>query len=172
MRARLAAAVVAMLGVGLWHTAIRSQVPTFDVVVRNGRVVDGTGNPWFVADVGIKGDTIVAIAPGLVAGGARVVDASGLVVSPGFIDVHSHSEEGREGQDMVGNPAAENNIRQGVTTVFASPDGGGSIRVAEFLGKVGAARPATLVRSSDTVRCVAPSSGKPTGPRRPKSSPG
>ncbi|MFN7984235.1 MAG: D-aminoacylase [Vicinamibacterales bacterium] len=145
MRARLAAAVVAMLGVGLWHTAIRSQVPTFDVVVRNGRVVDGTGNPWFVADVGIKGDTIVAIAPGLVAGGARVVDASGLVVSPGFIDVHSHSEEGREGQDMVGNPAAENNIRQGVTTVFASPDGGGSIRVAEFLGKVGAARPAINV---------------------------
>ena len=46
------------------------------------RVVDGTGNPWFVADVGIKGDTIVAIAPGLNAGGARV-DASGLVVSPG-----------------------------------------------------------------------------------------
>ncbi|MEQ1730270.1 MAG: hypothetical protein ABL982_18035 [Vicinamibacterales bacterium] len=65
----------------------------------------------------------------------------GRVVSPGFIDVHSHSEEGREGQDAIGNPAAEINIRQGVTTLFASPDSGGSVRVGECLAMVAAARP-------------------------------
>jgi len=145
MRAYLATGVLIVLGAAFWSTTTRTQTPAFDLVIRNGRVVDGAGNPWFVADVGVKGDTITALAPGLDAAGARVIDATGLIVSPGFIDVHSHSEEGREGQDMIGNPAAENNVRQGVTTVFASPDGGGSIRVADYLGKVSAAKPAINV---------------------------
>jgi N-acyl-D-amino-acid deacylase len=122
-----------------------SQAPTFDLVVRGGRVVDGTDSPWFVADVGIKGDTVVAVAPRLEAGNARVIEAQGLVVSPGFIDVHSHAEARADGQDIIGNPAAENNVRQGVTTVFASPDGGGSVRVAEYLEHVAAAKPAINV---------------------------
>ena len=87
------------VGLGLLQTAY-SQTPGFDLVIRGGRVVDGTGSPWFLADVGIKGDTIVAVAPRLDAGGARVIDAQGLVVSPGFIDVHSHVEAGDEGQDI------------------------------------------------------------------------
>ena len=124
---------------------IRSQTPAFDLVVRGGRVVDGTGSPWFVADVGIKGDAIVAVGPRLDATGARVVDAQGMVVAPGFVDVHSHVEAGDGGQDMIGNPAAENNLRQGVTTVIGSPDGGGSVRVADYLAKVEAARPAINV---------------------------
>jgi N-acyl-D-amino-acid deacylase len=128
-----------------WQAHIRSQGAGFDIVVRGGRVVDGTGNPWFVADVGIKGDSILAIAPRLDVGSARIVDASGLVVSPGFIDVHSHSEFSDDGQDMIGNPAAENNVRQGVTTVIASPDGGGSVQVAGYLEKVSAAKPAINV---------------------------
>jgi adenine deaminase len=107
--------------VGWWQSHPFTQAPAFDVVIRGGHVVDGTGNPWFAADVGIRGDTISSIDTRLDAAGARVVDGSGQVVAPGFIDVHSHSEQGREGQDMVGNPAAENNVRQGVTTVFASP---------------------------------------------------
>ena len=123
----VAAAVILTLPVG---TLSQAQAPAFDLVVRGGRVVDGTGSPWFVADVGIKGDTIVAVAPRLEAGNAQVIEAQGLVVSPGFIDVHSHSEARADGQDIIGNPGAENNVRQGVTTVFASPDGGGSVRVA------------------------------------------
>ena len=98
-----------------------------------------------MADVGIKGDAIVAVGPRLDAAGARVVDAQGMVVAPGFVDVHSHVEAGDGGQDMIGNPAAENNLRQGVTTVIGSPDGGGSVRVADYLAKVEAARPAINV---------------------------
>jgi dihydroorotase/N-acyl-D-amino-acid deacylase len=129
----------------VWEVRTPSQAPAFDVVVRGGRIVDGTGNPWFVADVGIRGDTIAAVAPGLDAGGARVVEARALVVSPGFIDVHSHAEARDDGQDIIGNPAAENDVRQGVTTIIASPDGGGSVQVAAYLEKAAAARPAINV---------------------------
>ena len=141
----VAVGVLALAALLVWQVGTTSQSPTFDLVIRGGRVVDGAGNPWFAADIGIKGDSITAVAPHLDTTGARTIDAAGLVVSPGFIDVHSHSEEGREDQDMVGNPSAENNVRQGVTTVIASPDGGGSVRTAEYLSRVTAAKPAINV---------------------------
>ena len=122
-----------------------SQAAAFDVVIRGGRVVDGTSNPWFVADVGIKGDAIAAVGLGLDTTGARVIDANGLAVAPGFIDVHSHSESSSGG--IIGVPMAENNVRQGVTTVFANPDGGGAVPITDFLTKVAAARPAINVGS-------------------------
>jgi dihydroorotase/N-acyl-D-amino-acid deacylase len=134
------------VGLGLLQTAY-SQAPALDLVIRSGRIVDGTGSPWYLADVGVKGDTIVAVRPRLDAGSARVIDARGLVVSPGFIDVHSHVEAGEEGQDMIGNPAAENNLRQGVTTVIGAPDGGGSVQVGAYLAKVTAAKPSINVGS-------------------------
>ena len=108
-------------------------------------MVDGTGSPWFIADVGIKGDTITAVAPRLDAGGATIIDAQGLVVSPGFVDVHSHVEPYDGGQDIIGNPAAENDVRQGVTTVIGAPDGGGSVQVGAYLEKALAAKPAINV---------------------------
>ncbi len=143
MRLRAIAAVA--LTLAAWQVFPQTQAPRFDLVIRGGRVVDGTGSPWFVADVGVRGDTIAAVDRGLDATGARVVDAAGLVVSPGFIDIHSHSEARTDGQDAIGNPAAENNVRQGVTTVIAAPDGGGSIQVADYLAKVAAAKPAINV---------------------------
>jgi N-acyl-D-amino-acid deacylase len=132
-----------------WQMRTRpaAQSSPYDIVIRGGRVVDGTGNPWYRADVGIKGDTIVAVDAQLDPAGAQVIDAAGLVVAPGFVDVHSHSEVHEDGQDIIGNPGAENDVRQGVTTVFASPDGGGSVRVGEYLDKVAAAKPAINVGS-------------------------
>src|SRR5262245_21579968 len=65
--------------------------PEYDLVLRNGRIVDGTGNPWFRGDVAVRGDRIVAV--GRVSGaGRREIDAKGLVIAPGFVDMHSHSD--------------------------------------------------------------------------------
>lgn len=147
---------LALSAVLVWEARSHSQAPVFDLVIRGGRVVDGTGNPWFLADVGIKGDSIAAVAPRLDATGARIIEARGLVVSPGFIDVHAHADAGNtavpagtvdplvrdDKQDLIGNPAAENDVRQGVTTVMAGPDGFGTTQVGAYLAKVEAARPA------------------------------
>jgi N-acyl-D-aspartate/D-glutamate deacylase len=84
--------------------------PVYDLVIRNGKVVDGTGNPWFFGDVAVRGDRIVAV--GRLAGtGKREIDARGLVVAPGFIDMHSHSD-----YVLPEDGDAQSKIRQGVTT--------------------------------------------------------
>ena len=82
-----------------------------EVLIANGRIVDGTGNPWFRADVGIEHGEITAIGDLQGARATRIVDAKGLVVAPGFIDIHSHSET-----NLIVNGNAESKIRQGVTT--------------------------------------------------------
>jgi N-acyl-D-amino-acid deacylase len=83
----------------------------FDVLIRDGWVADGTGNPTFPADVAIKGDRIVEIGHLKEAEAEHIIDAAGKVVSPGFIDVHSHSD-----WTILLNPTAESTIRQGVTS--------------------------------------------------------
>ena len=69
-----------------------AQQTEFDIVIRGGRIVDGSGNPWFLADIGVRDGRIAAIARKLPPGGGRIVDATGKVVAPGFIDVHTHSK--------------------------------------------------------------------------------
>src|SRR5512144_1472629 len=83
----------------------------WSLLIRNGTVVDGSGAPARAADVAVEGDRIVAVEPGLRGEAARVVDARALMVAPGFIDAHSHS-------DLVYDkcPSAESKVRQGVTT--------------------------------------------------------
>ena len=82
----------------------------FDVLIKNGRVVDGTGNPWFSADIGICGDRIVAVGH-LSAQAELVVDADGQIVAPGFIDIHTHSDTA-----LLVDGSAQSHTRQGVTT--------------------------------------------------------
>jgi N-acyl-D-amino-acid deacylase len=83
----------------------------FDVVIKNGCLIDGTGNPWFKADIGIKSGKALEIGYLSSEDANRIINAKGLVVCPGFIDIHSHSE-----YSLLANSKGESKIRQGVTT--------------------------------------------------------
>ncbi|MEY3577876.1 MAG: hypothetical protein RL394_1461, partial [Bacteroidota bacterium] len=106
---------------------------TPDLIITNGRIVDGTGNSWFRADVGVKGNRIIAIKKGLVAQypNAKTIDAKNMVVSPGFIDVHAHIEGG-----VFERPTADNYIYDGVTSVVTGNCGGAADDIAVFLKKI------------------------------------
>jgi N-acyl-D-amino-acid deacylase len=132
MRACLAVATVSIL-IALAVSAPRAQQPTYDLLLRNGRIVDGTANPWYRGDVAIRGDTIVRIAPRIDAAAARTIDVRDQVVAPGFIDIHSHARRG-----IFDVPTADNYVRQGVTTLIEGPDGSSPILLKPFLEKVAA----------------------------------
>ncbi len=84
---------------------------TYDIVIRGGKIVDGTGNPWYYGDVALRGDRIIAIGQVPAGSGRREIDARGLVVAPGFIDMHSHSD-----YVLLEDGRAQSKVRQGVTT--------------------------------------------------------
>ena len=111
----LAAAAVAA-------TAPAAHAQDYDVIVRNGRILDGSGNPWFRADVAIDGDRIVRIGNLDGATAARVVDASGLYVAPGFIDLHSHADRAMTSEHAEARRAKSLNS-QGLATVIGGADG-------------------------------------------------
>ncbi|HLR95213.1 MAG TPA: amidohydrolase family protein, partial [Jiangellaceae bacterium] len=98
----------------------------FDVLVRNGTVVDGSGGDGFPADVAVRGDRIVQVGDLEDATAEQVIDASGLVVAPGFIDIHTHASTAALRE-------AQSSLTQGVTTELLNTDGGGSLNVAQRL---------------------------------------
>ncbi len=108
-----------------------SLLGNYDIVLRGGRVIDGSGNPWFAADIAIRDGVIAEIAPQIEGKGAREIDARGLVVAPGFIDLHTHARGG-----IFEDPSAEYYIREGVTTIFEGPDGSSPLPIGEFLDRV------------------------------------
>ncbi len=85
---------------------------SYDLLIRNGCVVDGTGNPWFIADLGIKKGKIVKIGKVAEKTAAKTIDATGLIVAPGFIDVHSHDDIA-----FFIDPLNKQKLQQGITTV-------------------------------------------------------
>jgi N-acyl-D-amino-acid deacylase len=102
-----------------------------DILIQNGKVVDGTGNSWFIADVAIQGGKILSIG-NLQNYDARVrIDATGQIVAPGFIDVHAHIEGGERT-----NPTADNFIYDGVTTVVTGNCGGSSPDMAAYFKRL------------------------------------
>src|SRR6476469_987302 len=80
----------------------------YDLLIRGGHIVDGTGNPWFAGDVGIRGDRVAAVGSLGDAKAVREIDARGLVVAPGFIDMHTHSD-----QALLDDGNAESKVREG-----------------------------------------------------------
>jgi len=96
----------------------------FDVLIRNGRVMDGSGNPWLRMDIGIRGDRIAALGRLSDSAAATVIDAGDRLVTPGFIDVHSHAAGGLTRAELR---QARPLLAQGVTTVVVNPDGGGPV---------------------------------------------
>ena len=99
----------------------------YDVIIRGGRVLDGSGTPWFRADVGLRGDRIAAVGDLADARATTVIDAGGFYVAPGFIDAHSHAGGGLATAELS---HARPLLAQGLTTVFVNPDGGGPVDMA------------------------------------------
>jgi N-acyl-D-amino-acid deacylase len=123
--------------------------PQYDLLIRGGTVIDGSGSPAFRADVAVRDGKIAKIGDLSRAEAARVIDATGLVVAPGFIDVHTHADE------LAEKPRAENYLRMGVTTVVAGNCGSSALRIGEALSAIRQAGPsinyATLI-GHNTVR--------------------
>jgi N-acyl-D-aspartate/D-glutamate deacylase len=101
----------AIVGMGPTAKSAFAREDPYDFIIRNGKIVDGTGNPWVRADLAVRDGKIVAIARVLSHPANRVIDAAGLVVAPGFIDMHSHSDF-----LLLEDGNAQSKIRQGVTT--------------------------------------------------------
>ena len=85
----------------------------YDVLIRNGRIADGTGNPSYIADLALSGNRVAAIGKLTGKTAKRTIDATGLVVAPGFIDIHNHSD-----YSLLRDGNAQSFIRQGVTTMI------------------------------------------------------
>lgn len=104
----------------------------YDLLITGGTLIDGTGSPGRRADVAVSGDRIVAVSPTALprTSARRVIDATGRIVSPGFIDLHAHLEP------LLQLPLAESALRQGVTTALGGPDGGSPLPLAPYLDSV------------------------------------
>jgi N-acyl-D-amino-acid deacylase len=103
------------------------QAPVFDLLIRNAQVYDGMGNPWIRADVGVHEGRIHSVGRLANARSIKSIDASGLALAPGFIDVHSHAAGGLATAALKhGQPV----LAQGITTVVVNPDGGGPVDLA------------------------------------------
>lgn len=118
----------------LFVLLLNAQTPIYDLIIRGGRIVDGTGGSWWRGDVAVRGDAIAAIGKLDNASARRVIEANDLIVAPGFIDIHSHS------LSILESPSAENAVREGVTTVIDGNDGSSPLPLPEFFDKLTQAR--------------------------------
>lgn len=141
----------------------KAQGPVFDLVLKNGRIVDGSGSPWYRGDIAIRGDAIAKIAASITESATRVIDVEGQVIAPGFIDIHTHSRNG-----IFQVPTAENYVRQGVTTLIEGPDGSSPVPLKPFFDRLEALPKSVNIGSfigQGTVRSavIGNANRKPTG---------
>ncbi|MBA4105375.1 MAG: N-acyl-D-amino acid deacylase [Pirellula sp.] len=130
------AAAVLSITIGAARVQAQSPAPVdADILLRGGQILDGTGSPAYPGDVAIVGDKIIAvgeIVPGRV---GETIDCTGLIVAPGFIDLHNHSDESIVADETR---TAENYIRQGCTTLVTGNCGGGAVDVGKYLADIDA----------------------------------
>ncbi|MBP6145188.1 MAG: amidohydrolase family protein, partial [Sediminibacterium sp.] len=108
-----------------------AKAQTADFIIRNGKLIDGTGNQWQYKDVAIQGTQIIAVGNLKNWKGKREIDAKGLIVAPGFIDVHGHLEGGE-----TRNPLASNFLYDGVTTVVTGNCGGSADNLNTYFNQL------------------------------------
>jgi N-acyl-D-amino-acid deacylase len=111
--------------------AVSLRAADYDILIRNAHVMDGSGNPWFRADVGIRDGRISAVGRLDSRSGYRTIDAAGRALAPGFIDVHTHIEGAVEKV-----PTGDNYLRDGVTTVITGNCGGSEVNLGEWFPKI------------------------------------
>jgi N-acyl-D-amino-acid deacylase len=125
----------------------------YSLIIRNGKIIDGTGNAWRYADIGINNDRIEKIGNLKHASALKIIDASGLIVAPGFIDVHTHIED-----DEMKNPTADNFIYDGVTSVITGNCGLSHVDIGAYLKQLDSLHTsvnvATLVGHNDIRKAV------------------
>ncbi len=102
-----------------------------DLLITGARIIDGSGNPWYIGDVIVADGRILDVATQLAIPAADTIKADGLALSPGFIDIHNHCDNG-----IIHNPDATNFVRQGVTTLVGGPDGGSALDMGEYLARL------------------------------------
>jgi N-acyl-D-amino-acid deacylase len=101
---------------------------TCDILIRHGKIVDGTGNGWYYADIAVKDGKIIAIRKNITIPAVKIIEAEGLIVAPGFIDVHTHIET-----DEPKTPTADNFIFDGVTTLITGNCGSSNTDIGRYL---------------------------------------
>ncbi len=111
----------------LFFPALAKAQQAIDLLITNGRIIDGTGNSWYKADIAVKNGKIVSIGHLKNLQATKTINANNLVVAPGFIDVHTHIEE-----DEVKNPTADNFIYDGVTTVVTGNCGLSNVNLKKY----------------------------------------
>lgn len=132
---------------------ICSLAQTADILITNGRILDGTGNSWFYGNLAIKNGKIIRVGNTSGITASKIIDAKGMIVAPGFIDVHTHIEGGE-----ISNPTADNFIHDGVTTVITGNCGSSHTDIKKYLWQMDSLHlsinVATLIGHNDVRKAV------------------
>lgn len=124
-----------------------------DIIIRNGRIIDGTGNSWFYGNVSVKDGRIIKVGRLDNITATKIIDANGFIIAPGFIDVHTHIEG-----DEFRNPTANNFILDGVTTVVTGNCGASNVDIRKYLWRIDSLKPsiniATIIGHNDVRKAV------------------
>lgn len=134
-------------------TSLSASAQDYDLLITGGKIIDGTGNSWFFGDIGVKDGKVAAVGQLKHASAMKKIDATGLIVAPGFIDVHTHIET----NDLLV-PAAPNFLFDGVTSVVTGNCGSSNTDVARYFARLDSVRTginvATLIGHNSVRRAV------------------